>query len=98
MDSPTRPPFGATRWRLSPPRAFEPSPPTCAGAAAPIDRPLLPTTRVGDVTGIMDALGIRRAHVVGHDWGAAVASGDSTLAPGRVGPLVAFSAGAARAA
>src|SRR6202023_774303 len=28
---------------------------------------------VADVTGIMDALGIKRAHVVGHDWGAAVA-------------------------
>src|ERR1700738_3272817 len=27
----------------------------------------------GDVLGIMDHLGIERAHVVGHDWGAAVA-------------------------
>jgi pimeloyl-ACP methyl ester carboxylesterase len=25
---------------------------------------------VGDVTGIMDALGVERAHVVGHEWGA----------------------------
>ena len=28
---------------------------------------------VRDVAGIMDALGVERAHIVGHDWGAAVA-------------------------
>src|SRR5918995_6648344 len=28
---------------------------------------------VGDVVGILDELGIDRAHVVGHDWGAGVA-------------------------
>ena len=28
---------------------------------------------VGDVAGILDTLGIEAAHVVGHDWGAAVA-------------------------
>src|SRR6202165_2654279 len=28
---------------------------------------------VQDVTGILDSLGIGKAHVVGHDWGAAVA-------------------------
>lgn len=28
---------------------------------------------VGDALGIMDALGIEQAHVVGHDWGASVA-------------------------
>src|ERR1700690_1829384 len=27
----------------------------------------------GDVIGILDHLGLARAHVVGHDWGAAVA-------------------------
>src|ERR1700674_1826027 len=29
----------------------------------------------GDVLGVMDQLGIERPHVVGHDWGAAVAWG-----------------------
>src|SRR2546422_8049280 len=53
---------------------------------------------VGDVTGIMDALGIRRAHVVGHDWGAAVAWGVAMLAPDRVDHLVAISVGAPGAA
>src|SRR5216683_4450418 len=28
---------------------------------------------VADVAGILDALGIKTAHIVGHDWGAAVA-------------------------
>jgi pimeloyl-ACP methyl ester carboxylesterase len=49
---------------------------------------------VADVTGIMDALGIRRAHVVGHDWGAAVAWGVAMFAPERVDHLVAISVGA----
>lgn len=53
---------------------------------------------VGDVTGIMDALGVRRAHVVGHDWGAAVAWLVAMLAPDRVDHLVAISVGAPGAA
>ena len=48
---------------------------------------------VGDVTGIMDALGIQRAHVVGHDWGAAVAWLVAALAQDRVDHLVAISVG-----
>jgi len=48
---------------------------------------------VGDVTGIMDALGIQKAHVVGHDWGAAVAWLVAALAPTRVDHLVAISVG-----
>jgi pimeloyl-ACP methyl ester carboxylesterase len=48
---------------------------------------------VGDVTGIMDALKIQRAHVVGHDWGAAVAWLVAALAPDRVDHLVAISVG-----
>src|SRR6202022_4064595 len=38
-------------------------------------------------------LGIERAHVVGHDWGAAVAWGLGSLAPDRVDHLVALSVG-----
>jgi pimeloyl-ACP methyl ester carboxylesterase len=52
------------------------------------------TKIVGDVTGIMDALGVQRAHVVGHDWGAAVAWLVAMLAPARVDHLVAISVGA----
>jgi pimeloyl-ACP methyl ester carboxylesterase len=29
--------------------------------------------QVGDVVGVLDALGVDRAHLVGHDWGAAIA-------------------------
>lgn len=53
---------------------------------------------VADVTGIMDALGIARAHVVGHDWGAAVAWLVAMFAPGRVDHLVAISVGCPGAA
>ena len=48
---------------------------------------------VGDVTGILDALGVEKAHVVGHDWGAAVAWLVGSLAPQRVERLVAMSVG-----
>src|SRR5256885_8311174 len=49
---------------------------------------------VRDVTGILDALRIERAHVVGHDWGAGVAWLVAALAPERVDRLVAVSVGA----
>jgi pimeloyl-ACP methyl ester carboxylesterase len=48
---------------------------------------------VGDVLGVLDHLGIERAHVVGHDWGAALAWVTATLAPDRVESLVALSVG-----
>lgn len=48
---------------------------------------------VGDVAGIMDALGVERAHIVGHDWGAAVAWAMAALMPQRVDHLVAISVG-----
>jgi pimeloyl-ACP methyl ester carboxylesterase len=49
---------------------------------------------VRDVTGILDALDVRHAHLVGHDWGAAVAWMVAALAPDRVDRLVAISVGA----
>ena len=52
------------------------------------------STIVRDVTGILDALGVQKAHVVGHDWGAAVAWLLAALAPQRVDRLVAISVGA----
>lgn len=53
---------------------------------------------VGDVTGIMDGLGIARAHVVGHDWGGALAWFVAMFAPNRVDHLVAISVGCPGAA
>jgi pimeloyl-ACP methyl ester carboxylesterase len=43
-----------------------------------------------DVAGLIAALGEERAHVVGHDWGAAVAWAVATLHPERVDRLVAL--------
>jgi pimeloyl-ACP methyl ester carboxylesterase len=48
---------------------------------------------VGDIMGVLDALGVARAHVVGHDWGAAVAWAFASLVPDRVERLVALSVG-----
>jgi pimeloyl-ACP methyl ester carboxylesterase len=48
---------------------------------------------MGDVTGILDGLGIDKAHVVGHDWGAALAWMTATFAPDRVLSLTAVSVG-----
>ncbi len=48
---------------------------------------------VSDVTGILDALGVERAHVVGHDWGAVVAWMLATFVADRVDHLVAISVG-----
>jgi pimeloyl-ACP methyl ester carboxylesterase len=46
---------------------------------------------VADVIGILDALGIAAAHVVGHDWGAGVAWLTAAIHPDRVNKLVALS-------
>ena len=47
----------------------------------------------GDVLAILAELGIGRAHVVGHDWGAALAWSLAAFAPGSVDHLVALSVG-----
>jgi pimeloyl-ACP methyl ester carboxylesterase len=47
----------------------------------------------GDVLAILAELGIGKAHVVGHDWGAALAWGLAALAPASVDHLVALSVG-----
>jgi pimeloyl-ACP methyl ester carboxylesterase len=46
-----------------------------------------------DVIGLLDALDVGRAHVVGHDWGAALGWLLASAAPGRVDHLVAMSVG-----
>ena len=48
---------------------------------------------VGDVLGVCDALGVQKSHVVGHDWGAALAWALGAFAPDRVDHLVALSVG-----
>jgi pimeloyl-ACP methyl ester carboxylesterase len=48
---------------------------------------------LGDVVGTLDHLGVGRAHVVGHDWGAAVAWAVAAFFPDRVDHLVALSVG-----
>lgn len=48
---------------------------------------------VGDVSGLLDHLGIGRAHVVGHDWGAALGWALALLRPDRVDHLAVLSAG-----
>src|SRR5690242_21754755 len=43
-----------------------------------------------DATNVLDHLGIECAHMVGHDWGAAVVWAVASLAPARVDHLVAL--------
>lgn len=46
-----------------------------------------------DVLALLDALGIDKARVIGHDWGAIIGWAVCTAAPGRVERFVALSAG-----
>src|SRR5262249_60026431 len=46
---------------------------------------------VGDVVGLIDALGAERAVVAGHDWGAPVAWNTALLRPDRVGGVIGLS-------
>lgn len=48
---------------------------------------------VADTVGLLNDLGVPRTHVVGHDWGAAVAWALATFYPQRVDRLVALSVG-----
>jgi pimeloyl-ACP methyl ester carboxylesterase len=48
---------------------------------------------LGDVVAVLDELGIERAHVVGHDWGAGLAWVTAGFAPERVDRLVVMSVG-----
>ncbi|MQA85326.1 MAG: alpha/beta fold hydrolase [Streptosporangiales bacterium] len=50
-------------------------------------------TVAGDVLGILDRLGVERASVVGHDWGAALAWLLAMMVPDRVDRLAALSVG-----
>jgi pimeloyl-ACP methyl ester carboxylesterase len=46
---------------------------------------------VADVVAVLDALEVERAHVVGHDWGAAVAWALAAFVPARIERLVVLS-------
>ncbi|MGM0385437.1 MAG: alpha/beta fold hydrolase [Actinomycetota bacterium] len=46
---------------------------------------------VGDVVALLDAAGLERAHVVGHDWGGGVAWALAARHPGRVASLTVLS-------
>jgi len=48
---------------------------------------------LSDVVALLDELGVERAHVVGHDWGAGLAWSIAAFAPDRVERLVAMSVG-----
>lgn len=48
---------------------------------------------IADATGILDALGIEQAHVVGHDWGAALAWFMAMFVPDRIRTMTAISVG-----
>ena len=47
----------------------------------------------GDVIAVLGDVGVDRAHVVGHDWGAALAWGMASLAPATVDHLAVLSVG-----
>src|SRR5207245_9166498 len=46
---------------------------------------------VGDISALLDQLGVQAAHVVGHDWGAAVAWLTAMRCPDRVRTLTVIS-------
>lgn len=61
-----------------------------APAAQPADGDYSQQALADDVLALADALGEERIHLVGHDWGAAVAYGAAAAAPQRVASLVAM--------
>ncbi|WP_264888386.1 alpha/beta fold hydrolase [Dietzia sp. NCCP-2495] len=63
----------------------------CASARPRGRRPYRLTELVGDVLALLDHSGLSSAHIVGHDWGAAVAWGIAGNHPERVRSLTAVS-------
>jgi pimeloyl-ACP methyl ester carboxylesterase len=62
------------------------------GRTADIDREITPASSASDVVGLLDHLGLERAHVVGHSMGAAVAIELAVSHPDRVLSIVPISA------
>jgi pimeloyl-ACP methyl ester carboxylesterase len=48
---------------------------------------------IGDMVAVLDHAGVERAHVVGHDWGAAIGWSLAAFVPDRVASLAALSVG-----
>jgi pimeloyl-ACP methyl ester carboxylesterase len=64
------------------------------GSSRPVEVEAYTAPRmIGDVVGLLDRLSIGRAHLVGHDWGAALAWMTASLVPERVASLTALSVG-----
>ena len=61
------------------------------GRTADIDREITPTALAGDVVGLLDHLGIDRAHVLGHSMGGAVTMELAISHPDRVRSVVPIS-------
>src|ERR1700722_11525574 len=65
-------------------RAIAPDMRGCGGSSAPADPTLYtPFQTVGDLVGLLDALQIPQAIIVGHDWGANVAWNAAMMRPDR---------------
>ena len=62
------------------------------GRTADIDRAITPAALAGDVIGLLDHLGIERAHILGHSQGAATTLELAIGHPGRVRSIVPASA------
>jgi pimeloyl-ACP methyl ester carboxylesterase len=62
------------------------------GRTADIERPITPAALAADVVGLLDHLGLDRAHVLGHSQGAATALELAVSYPDRVRSIVAASA------
>jgi pimeloyl-ACP methyl ester carboxylesterase len=62
------------------------------GRTADIDRPITPAALASDVVGLLDHLGLDRAHVLGHSLGAATALELAVSYPDRVRSVVPASA------
>jgi pimeloyl-ACP methyl ester carboxylesterase len=52
-----------------------------------------PQMTIADIAGVLDAVGVDRAHLVGHDWGAMLSWTFATAMPDRVTSLTALSLG-----
>lgn len=61
------------------------------GRTADTDRPITPAALASDVVGLLDHLGIERAHVLGHSMGGAVTMELAVSHPGRVRSVVPMS-------
>lgn len=62
------------------------------GHTADIDRNITPAALAADVVGLLDHLGVQRAHILGHSLGAAVAIKLAVSHPNRVRSIVPISA------